>query len=629
MHRLAAGILVTSALIIILAFSFILYAQLALDYSLENLRLALEATEKEHPSQVDNRAYRSSLESLALEEITRENADLETVILLEHATRSIRDAAEKSGYTRAGVYIAEVLKGKVPQRNLFLRMTDAVFHFFKSLFERLRDLGSYLWRRLRAVPETSPFPGAGILILEAAERMEKGWKLQEAEGYYREFLDRYPGRPERGFVKVSLAHVLLKMKRFDEAKGILEQVEEEFPGTREEALAMSLGLRISTIQKRLARLPELENWVKSEPERIFSEEGGLELALSYLATYQVDRALSVLQKLAETKDPRVRAKAVFYQAWVYKWQGDLDRGKELFQWLGREPQMEEKLAVATAVQLAEVLHEKKEYREAAEQYELVSRRAAKAAWKALAELEQSEIYSFEIGNADLARQHLQELRQTLSKVSPRASPELLLAGKRMEEALERGLRDEGIGALLQGRIEIALEILKRYLKKFPRDGVAHSALASIYLIRGFLDQASEEAEKGYGFVRDEYTATVLGYVYEKKGKLADAERYYRIGMEIQPSYLPARFNLAWVYFVTERFKEADQLLAGLEKLKPKPAPLTWAKILNNRGCALWVLGKKGEATRRFKQALEVFPDFSEARSNLALAGGEKRVMARL
>lgn len=625
MHRLAAGVLITSALIIILAFSFILYAQFALDYSLENLRAALEASQEESPSEVDNRAYRSNLESMALEEMTRQDADLETVILLEHAARSIRDAVEKSGYTRAGVYLSQVLKDKAPQRNLFLRMMDAVFHSFKSLFERLRNLGDYLWRRLRAVPEPAGLPGTGILILGEAERMEKSWRLQEAERYYREFLDRYPDLAERGFVKISLAHVLMKMRRFDEAKKALEQIKEEFPGTREEALATTLGLRIDAIQKRMARLPELENWVKSEPERIFSEEGGLELALSYLATYQLDRALSVLQKLAEAKDPRVRAKALFYQAWTHKWQGDLDRGKELFQLLEKEPRLEEKLAAAATIQLAEVHYEKKEYREAAAQYELLSRKAAGETWQALSQLEQGEIYLFGIGNAELARQHLEELRRIL----PKATSDLALASKRLEEALERGLRDEAFAALAQGRVESAFEIFQRYVKQFPRDGIAHSALATIYLIRGLIDPAVEEAETGYGFVRDEYTATVLGYVYEKKERLKEAEEYYRIGLEIKPSYLTARFNLGWVYFMSRRFKEADELFSQLEKLKPEPAPVTRAKILNNRGCTLWVLGKREEATSRFQQALRVLPDFAEAKTNLVLTGGEKPAAVRL
>ena len=625
MHKLATGLLITGALIIVLTFSFILYAQFALDYSLENLKQALQASEKEEPAEVDNRAYRSSLESLALEEIARKDADLETVILLEHAARSIRDAVEKSGYTRAGVYIAEVLKEKSPQRNLVLRTADAVFHFFKSLIEQLRNLWDYLWRRLRAVPEPSALPGTGILILGEAERMEKNWKLEEAERYYREFLNRYPDRTERGFVKISLAHVLIKMRRFDDAKVILEEVQKEFSGTREETLAMSLGLRIAAIQRRMARLPELENWVKSEPERIYLEEGGLELALSYLATYQVDRALSVLQKVAEAKDPRVRAKAIFYQAWIHKWQGDLEQGKELFQLLEKEPQLEEKLAMATTVQLAEVHYEKKEYREAAEQYEILSRKAAGEAWKALSQLEQSEIYLFGIGNVELARQHLEELRRIL----PGVSSDFALVAKRLEEAMERSLREEAFSALGQGRVEIALDLFKKYLEKFPRDGIAHSALASIYLIRGLLDQAVEEAEKGYGYVRDEYTATVLGYVYEKKGKLREAEEYYQIGLEIKPSYLTARFNLAWVYFMSERFKEADGLLAELERLKPEPSPTTRAKILNNRGCTLWVLGKRGEANHRFQEALEVSPDFSEARTNLALTSGEKPVSVRL
>lgn len=623
MQKLAAGILVTAAVIIFVAFAFTLYAQFALDYSLENLKLALERTQEEVPSDLDHRAYRASLESMALEEVTRKDADLETVVLLEHAARSIRDAVERSAYARAGAYVAEILKEKVPQRNLLLQIGDATYHFFNKLVKSLQDFWNYLWRRLKPVPEVSPLAGTGVLILGEAERMEKAWKLNEAERYYHEFLDRYPGRPERGFVTVSLAHVLTKMRRLDEADELLQKVRKEFFGTREETLAVALLNRIAAIRRRLAYLPQLENWIKSEPDRIFAEEGGLELALSYLATYQVDRAMAVLDKLEEAPDPRIRAKSLFYRGWIHKWQGDLSKGKEIFQALRMAPKLEDKLATAAQAELAEVLYESREYDQAISEYEQLSRKAARESTKALWEVEHSHLSLFGVTQAEDIRQRLQKLDQTV----PRNSPLFEISKLRLEEAFQKSLRDQGFAALREGRAGVAFRIFQNYLKKFPRDGVVHSALGSIYLLRGSLNEAAKEAETGYRLHPDEYTATVLGYVYEKTAKTREAEEYYSVAIEINPTYLTPRFNLSVIYASTGRVAEADQLLAELEKETVGGTTITRAKILNNRGYALWFLGEREEAVGRFQEALKAMPGLPEAQQNLNLAAHGEPVLA--
>ena len=621
MKKLLTGLSLTVGFIVVLALSFIFYAQFALDYSLENLREALEASQNPEMDTLSNQLYEKSLNSLALEEITRKNGDLESVVLLEHAAKSIQVAVQQNGYTQAGVYIAEILKEKSPQRNSVLRLADTVFHFFKNLMKSTQNLWKYIVKRMRFSKETPPLNETGVLILAEAEKMEKNWNLPEAERYYREFLSRFSDRQERGFVSISLAHVLIKSHRLKEATEILKNVTREFPGSREETLAESLFQRINFIQKKLNRIPELENWIKASPERLFLEEGGLELALSYLATYQVDRALHILEQLAQAKDPAVHVKAVFYQAWIHKWQGDLDQGKALFEMLEKDVHVENKLANVITAQIAQVYYEKKEYRKAIDMYEKLSRKAAGEAWQALSHVETISINLFGIGDIEAARKQLEELKN----IFPKGGIDFELNQKRFEELIEKGYRNEGFGALAQGRLDEAVTIFENFLKKYPRDGMVHSAMASIYIIRGRLKEALDEAEKGFSFERNEYTASVYSYAFEKMERYQEAEEYYNIALQINPFYLTARFNLSWVYMKVGKFKEADALLSELEKNQAGMSAITQAKILNNHGCALWGLGRNQEAIERFEQALKLYPDFAEAKSNSSLAVGEKPV----
>ncbi|MBI4115782.1 MAG: tetratricopeptide repeat protein [Candidatus Omnitrophica bacterium] len=622
MRKIAGGIILTGGLILSLAFAFSLYGQFALDYSLENLKQALESSQGEAPASLESYLYRSSLEGLALDEITKTDGDLEKVVLLEHAARSLREAIEQSGYTRAGIYLAEVLRDKSAKRDRFFQTADAVYYFAKSFLKSTQDFWQYVWQRFRGARPIQPLTGTGVLILSEAEKMEKSGKFTEAERYYREFLTRYPERPERGFVSISLSHLLMKMRRFDEAERVLKSVQKEFPLLREEALAQGLRNRIDQIHKQETYLPELENWIKQQPERIFEEDGGLKLALAYLATYQPDRALSIFKKLEEAPDPRVRTKALFYRGWTHKWEGDLTQGKEVLELLEKEPQVEQKVAMATQATLAEVHYENKEYDQALTSYEELSRKTAAQSWKAFSELERSNIY-LDLNDAEAARDSLQKLEQVL----PELSPDQEIVRSRLKEALQRGLRVQGFSALMQGQIEVAYEYFQEYLKKFPRDGLVHSGVASIYLLRGLLNEAVEEAQTGYNLERNGYTASILGYTYEQMGKLEEALQYYDIASRIAQSYVTGKFNLARIYVVMGRYQEANDLLAALEKESSRDPVTVRAKILNNRGCTLWAMDKQEEALVKFREALKLMPSLSEAERNLNLVSGEKPVQA--
>lgn len=624
-RKQVTGILLSGGVIILIAIgAFVLYAQFALDYTLENLKDTLEAVQEGDSSELQTRVYQSNLQTMALDQIADKDVDLQSVMLLELAARSVRDAVDQYGSARAGLYLTEILKEKSPQRSFFLRLVDAFYSFIKTSVRSTQKLWQYLWNRLQGSQEAVPLESTGALILNEADKMEKSWKLKEAEQYYQEFLDRYSGRPERGFVMLSLAHLLIKMRKLDDAMSQLREVRRQFPGTREESMAVSLHQRVLVVQKRMSKLGDLESKIKNQPDTL-TGEGGMELALNYVATYQFDKAASILEKLSETGDPRIKNKALFYLGWIQKYKGNPDEGKKIFEMLETAPQVEKKMSDVVNLQLADISLEKKEYKKAAQRFEDAgTSNIASETWKALSELEQSNIYLVGLNDAGRARQHLQRL-QSLVDTASTAGKEILK--KQLQEALDTGLREEAFAELAAGNVDNALKKFENYKKKFARDGRAYSALASIELLKGRLDRALAPAEKGFTLSRDEYTATVLGYVFEKMKKYDEAKRYYIVGIQIKPTYVPARFNLAWVLLELKAFEEANKLLEDLENDDPRLPQIIQAKVLNNRGCALWALGKRQDAIFQFQQALKVLPELREAKNNLNLAAGEKPVSA--
>ncbi len=624
MRRVITALLLAGGVVTLFALAFNIYGQFALDHTLESLKQALEAPPAEIPSELGSGVFRPSLETVLLEEVTHQDRDLKSLILLDHATRSIRESVEDSSYARAGVYLSEVVRERALKRNFLLKIGDSVYYFAKLLLRTVREFADFLIRPFGPRAKPAPLEGAGVLLLGEAGRMEKSWKLEEARRYYEEFLNRYPNRPENGFVKISLAHVLTKTGKLDEAKKILKAVIRQFAGGGEETAATQLLAHIVEIRRQQLRVSALESWIQEDSGRFYTEQGGLELALIFLATYQVERALSILEKLGEAPDPSVRSKALFYRGWIHKWQGDFEKGREILELLSREAGLGPDLETAARAALADLYCGGEEYEKALESYQQIATEPPSSAIKALGELEQSNIYLFGLNRLEEARERIQRLETT----DPGTIPLLVRAKGRLEEALKMSLRDQAFVALSETRVEEALRMFEQYLLQFPRDGLAHSGLASIYILQGKLDQALESAERGYGLTRDEYTASVLAYVHEKRGQYDEASRYYAIATGIFPNYVAAHFNLARIYAASGKYEEAERLLERLEERSGSFSTLIRAKVLNNRGCVLWDLGKEKEAVRLFKEALKVKPDLIEAKDNLRLTSGSEPILAQ-
>lgn len=94
---------------------------------------------------------------------------------------------------------------------------------------------------------------------------------------------------------------------------------------------------------------------------------------------------------------------------------------------------------------------------------------------------------------------------------------------------------------------------------------------------------------------------------------------YKTCLLLQPSYLPAQFNLAIALSETEQYIEAEQALRMVLIAEARHAD-AW----NSLGFVLGKQGRNGEAVEAYEQAISIRPDDEKVRRNLEIARSQQR-----
>lgn len=626
--RLIKWFIVLAGIVALTSFAFSLYANFLLDYSLEHLSLTIAAADDPQEVSFSNRSvYRTFLQDLVVEEAARENINFKNVAFLDRASHALEEEAGPAGAEKAKLYLRHVVQSKRMERSPILRGVDIFYVFFQRssqfLLAFFGSFGNWLSPSKKESIEMS-----GLLLLHEAQEREKVWKLDEAEGLYLKFLELYPSHADRPFVVLSLAQVLIKEQKWSQAETLLRKEPFAFEDSKSQTLAAGLLQKIENLKKGDVRVVQLEELIPEQKDPATTERLQFKLALEHLHSYSLDEAVALFRQFEESKNETLRQRALYYRALIYKLRGQYDEGQKVLLKLLAEEDLAQELDLGSKAQLAGIYQRKRDVTESLHHYKSLSRdieeqditnRASAQAWKALAEVEQASIYYIDLGDAVQGQERLQRLEGVSGTEEFRQD---------FEMASTRNLRDLAFQALRNKQARLAEDIFKKNLTYFPRDAWSYAGLATVYVLIADMDKAQEYAGRAYQMGRDEYTASVQGYIQSFIGEHEEAIRAYREALGRNPVYIPARFNLAVAYLQTKRYQEGFELLTALDQTFKDVPGVMRSKILNNLGVALWWLGEQAQAQERFEEALEITPDFYDAKRNLdqVIGGGVPEVV---
>ena len=126
-----------------------------------------------------------------------------------------------------------------------------------------------------------------------------------------------------------------------------------------------------------------------------------------------------------------------------------------------------------------------------------------------------------------------------------------------------------------------------------------------------LDEYREAMQSSLDFPASAHN---MGNLSSRLGDALEAERYYRIALEIDDLFVPAKVNLALLLNVTGRNSEAEQLLR--EALEAYP---DWSDVAYNLGLLLAEMGRIEEAVEFLGRASDGQPDHARVHYNFGLA----------
>lgn len=145
----------------------------------------------------------------------------------------------------------------------------------------------------------------------------------------------------------------------------------------------------------------------------------------------------------------------------------------------------------------------------------------------------------------------------------------------------------------------------------------HTELGQRYMQRGQLEQALEKLQKALAFDEDYVPAnTVIAVLYERIGKLALAEKYYRRAETLAPDKGSTNNNLG--QFLC-KIGKVDESLNYFSKAVADPFYQTPAAAYLNAGSCLLKIHKPAQAIEQLRNALAVNPDDADALFQMASA----------
>lgn len=152
-------------------------------------------------------------------------------------------------------------------------------------------------------------------------------------------------------------------------------------------------------------------------------------------------------------------------------------------------------------------------------------------------------------------------------------------------------------------------------KALSQEGSVHYKFAYDFFVKGETIRALSSALEGVKVQPDNPDLrNLLGLIYFRQDKYDLAEREFKKAIELAPKLTEAYTNLGSLYYTTERYAEAEEILT---QAMGNPLYLYPENIYNNLGLVQLMLGKEEEARASFEKAISLREDYYLPYLNLA------------
>jgi tetratricopeptide (TPR) repeat protein len=173
----------------------------------------------------------------------------------------------------------------------------------------------------------------------------------------------------------------------------------------------------------------------------------------------------------------------------------------------------------------------------------------------------------------------------------------------------------GLLAMTQERLDDGLALFRQAVEVDPDYPDAHSNLASALQVKGEAEEALVHFRRVVELVPESAAGhNDLGRAFGARDQLEEAASHFRRATELEPTFYEAHNNLAMTSQLLGRPDEAIEQYREVLRLFRNPA------TYNDLGIALAQQAdqvQQDEAVTRFRQAIEMAPDFADAHGNLA------------
>jgi len=170
----------------------------------------------------------------------------------------------------------------------------------------------------------------------------------------------------------------------------------------------------------------------------------------------------------------------------------------------------------------------------------------------------------------------------------------------------------GVLAHQCGNSQAALQLINQAIETSPSEKIYYRNAAEAYLALGGVDKAIECLQKAIELQPDFDAYYSLGSIYQKYGRLGEAQTCYEQALAFNPQAAETHTNLGVILQNQERLEEAISHYNQAIQIKPEDY-----RAYNNLANVLKTQGRLEEAIHQYEKALILNPDYDLAHNNLA------------